>query len=90
MRAALRRIEAGDGVGEGGLAAAVGADQAEDLAALDPHIDAVQRDDAAEAPLDGPAFEHRPGVFTSKNQPVSSRVVDVLARTPLRPAVSCC
>ena len=70
--APLRRIKAGDRVGERRLAAAVRADEAEDLAALDPHVDAVQRDDATKAPLNGSTFEHRPGAFTSKNQPVSS------------------
>ena len=68
----LRRIKAGDRVGEGRFAAAVGPDEAENFAALDPHVDAVQRDDTAEAPLNRSTFEHRPDAFTSKNQPVSS------------------
>lgn len=54
----LWRIKSGDCVGEGGLAASVGADKAEYLAALDPHIDSVQRDNAAKASLDRPAFEY--------------------------------
>jgi hypothetical protein len=54
----LRRIKSGDCVGEGGLAASVGADEAEYLAALDTHIDSVQRDNAAKASLNRPAFEY--------------------------------
>ena len=41
--------EAGDGVDEGRLAGAVGADQAEDLAGSDVEVDAVEGDDATEA-----------------------------------------
>src|SRR5581483_12115781 len=69
---ALRRIEARDGVGEGGLAASVRADQTEDLAALDLHIDAVERHDPAKSSLDGLALQDRTGALTSKGQITSS------------------
>src|SRR3990167_1940139 len=49
--------EAGDGVGHGRLAAAVGADKAEDLPALNTQINPRQRDQAAESPFQPPAFE---------------------------------
>src|SRR5258708_18857771 len=47
--AARRREQAGDAVEKSGLARAVGADQGEDLAALDRKANAVHRDQAAEA-----------------------------------------
>ena len=79
MLPALRRIEAGDGVGQGGLAASVRADEAEDLAALDPHVDAVQRHDAAKAPLDGLALQYRTGALTSKKTNCLLHALVVLA-----------
>jgi hypothetical protein len=69
---ALRRIEAGDDIGEGGLATSVRADETEDFAALDPHVDAVERHDAAKASLDGLALQYRTGALTSKRQIASS------------------
>src|SRR3954469_24949555 len=68
----LRRIEAGDGIGEGGLAASVRADQAENLAALDLHVDAVECHDTAKASLDRLALQYRTGAFTSRSQFSSS------------------
>ena len=56
--ALLRRVEAGDRVGQRGLAAAVGADQAEDLAAADLQVHAGQRHQAAEAALDLLDLQH--------------------------------
>jgi hypothetical protein len=50
--ALVRGIEAGHDVDHGGLAGAVRSDQAEDLAAPDREIDALQSAQAAERPLD--------------------------------------
>jgi hypothetical protein len=48
--AGVGAVEPRDEVEDGGLAGAVRADQAGDLAALDVEREAVERDDAAEAP----------------------------------------
>src|SRR5690625_1047842 len=55
----LRRVESGDGVDEGGLARAVGADQAEDLALADARRDVLQGVHTAEPAADIIANEDR-------------------------------
>ena len=68
MLSALRRIEAGDRVGQRGLATAVRADEAEDLAALDVQVDAVERHDAAESAARHCALQNRIGALTSQRK----------------------
>jgi hypothetical protein len=62
MLALLRRVETGDGVGQRRLAAAVGADQAEDLAAAMRRSTPVSGHQAAEAALNALAFKDRYGL----------------------------
>jgi hypothetical protein len=59
--AGVGRVEPGDHVEEGGLAGAVGADEAVDLAALDAQPDVGQRLQAAEALADAGHGEQRRG-----------------------------
>jgi hypothetical protein len=63
--------DAGDDVEEGGLAGAVGPDDADDLAGLDHEGHVVDRPDAAEADGDTPQLElWRPGGRRGKRGPV--------------------
>lgn len=57
--AVLRRIEPGDRVAQGGLSAAIGADQAEELASLDAEVNTGDCSEATEPALEPPALEHR-------------------------------
>ena len=50
-------VEAGEAVEEGGLAGAVGADEADDLAAVDGEVDVAYGGEAAEAHGDAAGFE---------------------------------
>jgi hypothetical protein len=56
--AAVERDEAHDGAHRRGLAGAVGAEEADDLAALDGEADVVERDDRAVALDEGVDLEH--------------------------------
>ena len=56
--AGLRRVEAGDHVDHRRLAAAVGADETEDLALTDLEADALERLESAERALDAFALKH--------------------------------
>src|SRR5208283_5284727 len=56
---ALRRVEAGDGVDEGGLAAAVGTHQSENLARRDGERNALQRLEPTERAVDLLALQPR-------------------------------
>ena len=78
--AAVGRVEAAEAIEERGLAGAVGADQAGDLAGKDVEGDAVERDDAAEADRDVAHAEQRrsrwmksdPAMFTLVSRPAHS------------------
>ena len=50
-------VQAGEAVEEGGLAGAVGADEADDLAAVDGEVDVAYGGEAAEAHGDAGGFE---------------------------------
>src|SRR5690606_3153292 len=54
-------VEAGEAVEEGGLAGAVGADETDDLAAVDGEVDAAYGGESAEAHGDAAGVEHRGG-----------------------------
>src|SRR5690349_8152199 len=62
--AAVRADDAGDAVEQRGLAGAVGADQAEDLSAVQVERHSVERDDSAEAHGDVAHPQHRHATFT--------------------------
>ena len=58
-------LEAAESVHQGGLTGAVGADQAEDLAAGEREIDAVHRTKAAEMDVEVTGFEYPRGTYHS-------------------------
>ena len=79
--ALARRQLAEDAVEQGRLAAAVGADDAEDLALAHLEGNAVDRSDAAEALLDVGDFEHRrPSHDPSIEAPSDARAAEAVQR----------
>src|SRR6185437_7187621 len=60
--ALIGRGEAGDGAQQGRLAGAVGADERDELAGLDPQARLAQRHYRAVAAADRPHLKHRPPI----------------------------